>query len=96
MSEVNVSRGKSPVQEQFLSPNLCMDDVIIMQIVIDHKYTSDSLFQTKGLLFSSICVNIVLFSTNRMSHDLTEMPGMSHDVREECYMTVVTCWQVCQ
>ena len=31
-----------------------------------------------------------------MSPDLTEMPGMSNDVGEECYMTVMTSWQVCQ
>ena len=24
-----------------------------------------------------------------MSHDLTEMPGMLHDIREECYIRVM-------
>ena len=37
---------------------------------------------TKGLLFPSICVNIVLFSTHK---------GVitSNDVREECYIIVM-------
>ena len=52
---------------------------------------------TKGLLFSSICVNIVLFSTHRgvmTSNDpreeCLECHMTSNDVREEYYITVMT------
>ena len=31
-----------------------------------------------------------------MSHDVTEIPAMSSNIREECYITVTTSWQVCQ
>ena len=52
---------------------------------------------TKGLLFSSICVNIVLFSTHKgvmMSNDVREecleYHMTSNDVREDCYIIVMT------
>ena len=54
------------------------------------------LFRKKGLLFSSVCVTIVLFSTTRgvmMSNDLREecleCHMTSNDVREERYITVM-------
>ena len=58
-------------------PNLCIDDVIIMQIVIHRNHTSDPLSRPKGLLFSNSCVNTALFSTHK---GVASMSGMSHDV----------------
>ena len=52
---------------------------------------------TKGLLFPSICVNIVLFSTykevmtsNDVREECLECYMTSNDVREECYIIVMT------
>ena len=38
--------------------NLCIDDVIIMQIVIHHNYTSDSFVSNKGsIVFEQLCTD---------------------------------------
>ena len=53
--------------------------------------------ETKGLLFSSTCVNIVLFSThkrvmtsNDVREECLECHMTSNDVRKEYYITVMT------
>ena len=59
-----ISRER-PIQEQFWYIIYSLMTSQIMQIVIHHNYTSDFLSRTNAQLFSSICVNIVLFSTHR-------------------------------
>ena len=53
--------------------------------------------RTKGLLFSGICVNIVLFSTqkgvmtsNDVREECLECHMTSNDVKGECYITMMT------
>ena len=79
-----------PLKEQFSSPMECVECLECVTSLVT-KVTQ------KILMFSSICVNTVLFSTPRgvmTSNDVREKclecHMTSNDVREECYITVMT------
>ena len=63
-------------------------------VLVQCKY--GIVLDTKGLLFSSICIDIVLFSThkgvmtpNDVREECLECHMTCNDVREECYIIVM-------
>ena len=90
MTSSIISRGKSRVLHQLWHPNKG-------SFAFKHLYEYCIVLDTKVLLFSSICVNILLFSTHRgvmtsnnVREECLECHMTSNDVREECYITVMT------
>ena len=90
LSKKVVSRGKSTVLRQFWLPMECVECLECVTSLVN-KVTQ------RVFLFSSICVNIVLFSTHKgviTSNDVREKclecHMTSNDVKGECYITMMT------